>query len=331
MDNRFHRYIKDSKKIAIFSHVTPDADALCSAFALKNLIYNNFDFKFVDVFIDGEIGELYDPILRDEVVNPKRPYNKYDLAIVLDCPNLERTGKYAEMAKQIPAIINIDHHETNSKFGTYNFVSSQVSSTCELVYWVAKGQKFDINNLIAKELYQGIITDTNCFTSRSINQRTHKAVSDLLTYRFDADAIKQYYFHNQSPAKTHLLTQALLSMEFYNNGTFTTMKIDNDTFTKTNATFEDTLGIIDNGMNISTTQASAILIERAPKYIHCSLRSRGNINVGEIAKEFNGGGSKGVAAFQTKGIPLEEVEKQLVELILPHLPKPEEPQDELLF
>ena len=329
MENKFYRLIKNATKIAIFSHVTPDADALCSSFALKNMIINNFDDKFVDVFIDGEIGELYNPILRNEVINPK-PYNKYDLSVVLDCPNLTRVGKYSEMAASAPEIINIDHHETNEKFGTFNFVSPNVSSTCELVYLVSEGQKFELTNLIAKELYQGIITDTNCFTSKSITPRTHKVVSELLKYKFNADAIKQYYFHNNSPAKTHLLTQALLSMKFYNDGTFTTMKVPNNVYTEIGASFEDTLGIIDNGMNISGTEASAILIERAPQYIHCSLRSKGNVNVGEIAKAFGGGGGKNIAAFQANG-NINEIEQHLVTAIAPKLPKLDNSELEILF
>ena len=201
MSNKFFDLIDKNKKIAIFSHVTPDADALCSSFALKNLIKNNFDFKFVDVFIDGEIGELYAPILRDEVINPK-PYGSYDLAFVLDCPNISRIGKFSDLAERIPRIVNIDHHETNCRFGTENFVSTTVSSTCELIYLIACGQHFDLNNQIAKQLYQGIITDTNCFTSRSLTPRTHRVVSELLTFKFDANAIKRYYFNNQSLAKT---------------------------------------------------------------------------------------------------------------------------------
>ena len=43
-------------KIAIVSHINPDADALCSSLALKNIIKNNYDYKYVDVFVDGEIG-----------------------------------------------------------------------------------------------------------------------------------------------------------------------------------------------------------------------------------------------------------------------------------
>ncbi len=91
--------IQNAKKIAIFSHVNPDADALCSACAFKNIIRNNFVFKGIDVFVDGEIGELYDPILRNEVVNPL-PYSSYDLAIVLDCPNPSRVRNMRNFFRQ---------------------------------------------------------------------------------------------------------------------------------------------------------------------------------------------------------------------------------------
>jgi phosphoesterase RecJ-like protein len=329
LKSRLSQAIEDAKKIAIFSHVNPDADALCSAFALKNIINNNFDLKFVDVFIDGKIGELYDPIMRNEVINPK-PYVNYDLAFVLDCPNLQRIGQYKYMTEHIPTIINIDHHETNSKFGTINSVGPKVSSTCEIIYWIARSRYLELNNLIAKELYQGIITDTNCFTSMSITPRTHKAVSELMKFKFDADMIKTHYFRNNSVAKTKLLSKALESMKFYNNDKFTTMKIDYNTFKSMKASFEDTLGIIDNGMNISKTEVSAIFIESEPEYIHCSLRSRGNINVGAIAKEFNGGGSTTLAAFQAH-VNISDLEKHLVTAISPKLPTDSTDNMEILF
>ncbi len=325
MSNLLLDSLNSSKKIAIFSHVAPDADALCSSFALKNIIKNNFEYKSVDVFFDGEIGSLYDPILRDEVINPK-PYNSYDMAFVLDCPNLSRIGCYQEMAQQIPVIINIDHHESNEKFGNMNLVVAKASSTCEIIYSIAKACGYELNNVIAKELYQGIITDTNCFTSNSISKRTHQVVSDLMEYKFDYEAIKDYYFKNNSVAKTKLLSKALLSMKFYKGGKFSTMKIPNEVFDKFGASFEDTLGIIDNGINISGIEVSAILIERDPNKIYVSLRSKGKVNVGEIAQKFNGGGSLQLAAFQAEG-NLKEVESSLVEVVTPELGDIEEDED----
>ena len=100
------------------------------------------------------------------------------------------------------------------------------------------------------------------------------------------------------------------------------MKIDHESFSELGATFDDTLGIIDNGMNISNSKVSAILIEKEPNYIHCSLRSICNVNVGEIAQLFNGGGSKSIAAFQIEG-NIKEIEKHLITAISPKIPEDE--------
>ena len=322
--NKITRDIDSSKKIAIFSHVSPDADALCSAFALKNIINSNFGIKFVDVFVDGEVGELYKPILRDETIC-QSPYGKYDLAIVLDSPNLDRIGKYKSLVESIPHVINIDHHETNEKFADDNYVSKFASSTAELIYLISKGSHYSIDDKIAKQLYQGIITDTNCFSSFAISKRTFQVVSELLAYDFDAEAIKEYYFKNNSKAKTILLSKALSSMKFYRGDKFITMKIPYELFSKIGASFEDTFGIIDNGINVSGTEVCAILIEKEPSKIYVSLRSKGLVNVGEIVKKYNGGGSQMLGAYQKDG-NIKEVEQELVDDIAPLLPEEEAPE-----
>lgn len=317
--------IDNSKRIAIISHINPDADALCSAIALKNIILNNFDFKQVDIFVDGNIGELYDPIIRNEVINPE-PLSKYDLFFILDCPNISRTGNYQNMIDG--EIINIDHHETNEKFGTINYVTPKLSSTCEYLYYLTQAYNLDLTNRIAKYLYQGIITDTNCFTSLSMSATTHNAVSQLLKFKFDSDAIRQYYFKNNSLSKTVLMTKAFKSIKIY-KGRFLTMKIDYDTYRKAEATYEDTLGIVDNGININGIEACAILIETEPNKINVSLRNKGKVDIANVAKEFNGGGSNASAAFQYEG-DIKDIERQVVEKIQP-LIEEIKIEDEIIF
>lgn len=317
MKPRIISLLEHANSIAIFSHVNPDADALGSSLAFKHIINENYWQKDVDIFVDGEIGELYKPLLKEQIINP-RPLSEYDLAIVLDCPNIERTGKFAEMISSTPSIINIDHHETNKRFGEVNYVTPQVSSTCEMLFLLSQKFGLKINDLIAKQLYQGIITDTNCFSSTYSSNLTHKVVSELLKYDFDANKIKEYYFKNNSRAKTRLLASAIQSMEFYYNNRLTTMKIDYPSFSKVNASFEDTLGIIDNGISVRGTEVSAILIEKLPQCIYCSLRSKGNVDVGEVAKQFGGGGSKKISAFQSYG-EIQDIEERLVDFISPLL------------
>ena len=140
-----------------------------------------------------------------------------------------------------------------------------------------------------------------------------------MTYKFDYDKIKEYYFKTNSIAKTKLLSKALQSLKFYKGDKITTMKIPNSVFTKIGASFEDTLGIVDNGININKTEVSAILIEKEPLNIYVSLRSKGNVDVGKIAKVFNGGGSPTVAAFQTNG-DIKAIETALLNEICPLVP-----------
>lgn len=309
--SKFLQTISNAQKIAIFSHINPDADALCSAFALRNIIKNNFDYIFVDVFIDGTLSDLYDPILRNEVLNPI-PYSHYDLAIVLDCPTIERIGKFSDLYSKINQSINIDHHATNTRFANViNYTTSRVSSTCELLYLIAKKEGLELNNTIAKELYQGIITDTNCFTSASLTGLSHRVLNELLKFKFNAELIKKYYFKNNTLAKMKLQASAIKAIKTYNKNSIAIMKIPYSEFEKNNATFEDTLGIVDNGIAIEGIQICALLIEKEPGKIYVSLRGKGDVDVCEIAKEFNGGGSEEVAAFQYEG-DLKELEKNLV-------------------
>lgn len=314
MANNLMKLIDESVKIAIFSHINPDADALCSSIALKEIIRNNFDDKYVDVFTDGEIGNLYTPILRDNVVNPS-PFASYDLAIILDCPDLSRIGKYRELAEKIPHTVNIDHHGTNTKFAEVNWVSTEVSSTCEFVYLLAKASDLVIDKDIAKLLYQGILTDTNCFTSSTMTQKTHQALSGLLAFKFNANLIKEYYFGSQSLGKTKLEAKALGSIKLHHNDTVAMMKITRNDLDRNNLTFEDTMGLVDKGMAIDGVKISVSLIEKEPGFIYASLRGKGSdVDVSIIASRFGGGGSATVAAFQYAG-EIRDLEQQVLEFI----------------
>lgn len=311
MANTLLELIDNSVKIAIIPHTAPDADALGSSIGLKEIIRKNYEDKYVDVFVDGEIGHIYSPILRDNVINPA-PFSSYDLVIVLDCPTLERTGKYKELAENIPHSINIDHHGTNTKFADVNWVSTEVSSTCEFIYLLAKASNLLIDKNIAKLLYQGILTDTNCFTSNTMTQKTHQVLSELMSYKFNANLIKDYYFGNQSLGKTKLEAKALGTIKTYKKGSVSLMKISNADLQKGNLSFEDTMGIVDKAMAIDGVSISITLIEKEPNYIYASLRGKGpDVDVSQIATHFNGGGSPTVAAFQFEG-EMKELEQQLL-------------------
>jgi phosphoesterase RecJ-like protein len=153
------------------------------------------------------------------------------------------------------------------------------------------------------------LTDTNCFTSNTVTARTHQALSELLGYKFDANLIKEYYFNNQSLKKTKLEAKVLNSVKLYKNNTVAVMKIPYSDIEKFNLSFEDTMGIVDKGTAIEGVGMSIILIEAGPGYVYVSLRGKGSeVDVSKFAKEFGGGGSNTIAAFQYHG-ELKDIEQ----------------------
>ena len=108
---------------------------------------------------------------------------KLDFVIVIDSPtlnNLGNTYKDNQNLFQGKDIVNIDRHLTNSFFGTVNFVNKTSSSIAELILEILKGLQVEIDKDMATDLYIGISTATNNFTSYSVNANTFETVAQLL-------------------------------------------------------------------------------------------------------------------------------------------------------
>ncbi len=121
-------------------------------------------------------------------LNPNQVQYSYtggviDFIITIDSPNLNSLGQiYIDNQSQFQGkdIINIDRHITNSFFGTVNFVNKTSSSTCELVFKILKVLNCEIDKDMATNLYAGISTVTNNFTSYSVTAETFETVANLL-------------------------------------------------------------------------------------------------------------------------------------------------------
>lgn len=293
--------IENAKSIVIMAHSSPDADALCSCIALQDLIKKRFNKKRVDIAIEGKVGEVLKPIVKKTKLSPPwSTWFRYDLAICLDCPTFKRLGKHERTFKLARNKINIDHHDTNLEFGDVNKVDAEASSTCEIIYKMFKSHDVEISPRIAKLIYSGIVTDTACFTANNISQNTHKIVAEIVKSGINVDEIKNYFFKNNSKNKTALLEKALRSLKYYHNDEIVLMKITLNDLKKTETKFEDTVGLVDNAVNISCVDIAIAIIEKKAKNYYISLRSK-NSNVSEVAKIMGGGGHTNMAAFQHTG------------------------------
>lgn len=289
--------IKNSNNIAIFTHSSPDADALASAVALKKLIKNNLQNsnKIIDLFFDtDEIGEINGAIIKGVAHNLER-CNSYDLAIALDCASLSRLGKYRTLFEQCKNKINFDHHITNENFGDNNLIL-KTSSTCEGLYLIAKNKNLIIPDDVCSLIYSGIITDTNNLTQGTITTQTLKIIADFLERKINLDALNEHFFKNNTKSKAFLLKKALDSLKFYYHDRIAIMNLTKENLTLCNATMDDTLGIVNHGIEIKGVDIAILAIKQENNY-YVSLRSKNGIDVSNLAHTLGGGGHSQVAAF----------------------------------
>ena len=85
-----------------------------------------------------------------------------DLVVTVDVPSLNRLGELAELAAG-PNVLVIDHHRSNTGFGTANFVDPLADSTTMLIAELLDAWGKDIDTDVARCLYAGLSIDTGSF------------------------------------------------------------------------------------------------------------------------------------------------------------------------
>ena len=162
--------IKSANTIALFCHVNPDCDTICSALALKFALEKTG--KTVHVFCDGVLKEG-DEVFGSDQINADKPLAKYDLSVAVDCGDENRVGSYASLFKRSLKTLCIDHHRQTEQFAAVNYVESFSGATAELIYQIIN--EIDPSLLdasIAELLYTALVTDTGNFSFSKIRQNS---------------------------------------------------------------------------------------------------------------------------------------------------------------
>jgi phosphoesterase RecJ-like protein len=321
MDQIIH-HLKNSRHALIASHTHPDGDAIGSLMALglslnalnhRTTLYNESPLPAVYRFLPAV----------DRVVRKIRKEN-FDVAVVLDCGDLDRVGKAASVIRRIPVIINIDHHVTNTGFGNYQLINTSACATAEIVYYLIKQMNVPINREIAISIYTGILTDTGSFRFSNTNKAAFTICSEMVDLGVEPYQIAQHVYGTYSLGRIKLLNLALDSIEISDNGRLSMMTLTRDMFDETRTQPEDVDGLINYAKRIEDVRVAALIQEQSNgkdnkfkpsnKY-HVSLRSDGTVDVAQIASFFGGGGHSSAAGFNIE-TTLSEIKSEILKLAL---------------
>ena len=297
--------IKKSAHLLIASHAQPDGDAVGSLIAL-GLAIGRLNIK-TTLSNASPIPAVYRflPSVK-RIVRHIKKANTYDTAVILDCGDLSRIGEVSSAISQIPFIINIDHHISNTRFGNRQLLDTSACSTAEIVYRLIKALSVPMDKGIATCLYTGILTDTGSFRFSNTNQAAFAISKEMAELGVEPYDVAQHVFGTYSLGRIKLLNLALDSIEISENGKLSMMTVTKNMLAETGTQAEDLDGMINYARRIKNVKVAALIQEiqngaGASGHInryHVSLRSDGTVDVATIASSFGGGGHASAAGFQ---------------------------------
>lgn len=313
MMKKIIQHLKTSRRVLLASHANPDGDAIGSLLAM-GMVLEKIGCE-VACYNESAIPAVYrflpsiDKIQR-QFENPER----FETAVVLDCGDLSRVGLAADRIAQIPTVINIDHHTTNTRFGKYHLVDVNACATSEIVYRLIGEMSLDLDTDMATAIYTGILTDTGSFRFSNTNRAAFAICEAMVAIGVNPSTVAQHVYGTYSLGRIKLLNLALDSIEISNNGHLSIMTVTRDMLADTGTQPEDADGLINYARRIRDVKVAALIHELENgssnkgrrKRFHVSLRSDGSVDVARIASGFGGGGHAGAAGFS--------VESSLVEL-----------------
>lgn len=302
--------ISNANNIGLTYHVSPDGDAIGSLLAMK-FVLEKLNKNVIVFSKDNLQTNLYLKFLPE--INKIDGENfsvgeEIDLLIVVDCGNRERVSCDFNDDKIIT--LGIDHHISNNKYCTYNFVNGSSSSTGEIVYEFAKFLGVEIDENIATCIYTSIMTDTGGLRFECSGQRTFNIIGEIVSTGFKFWEVYEKLFLSQTYGKIKLKSLIYKNLKMVDEK-ICVMRITDEMLKESGVTEDQTGDVVSIGLTIDEAKVS-ILIKNFKDKTKVSLRGRDNINVCEVAQGFGGGGHIKASAFVTD-LSMDEIEEILVE------------------
>lgn len=292
--------ISQGKRFLITAHVRLDGDALGSELALY-LMLKDLGKEAVICNQDATPEHYRFLPAAEHIVHDLEHIEKYDIAFILDCSELDRIGKMAADVVKIKTLINIDHHVSNGRFSKLTLLDPQASSTGELLYRLMRKMHVKMTKDICTNLYAAILTDTGGFRYSSTHQETLRAAGDLVEGGANPQWISENIYESDPPAKLQLLSKVLETLTLDMENRVASMVVTQKHLQDTGATMEHTDGFIDIPRTVKGIDIAMLYTQMGENQYKLSLRSKGKVNVEKIARQFGGGGHVNAAACRIDG------------------------------
>lgn len=287
--------IRQRQEFLLTSHARPDGDAIGSVLALAGILHKMG--KRAEVVMSDPVPVIYKPLpYADTIIHSAQVNGHYEAAILLECDSVQRT-RLQGLEKYF--LISIDHHVTGKRFANVNWIDPAASACAEMVFCLGKAAGMEITPEIATCLYTAVLTDTGSFSYTNTNAHTFELARELVKLGADPVRAAQNVYFSSPTSKMRLLGAALSRL--HRDGMITWMTVTREDMERAGALEEDSEGLVNYALGIAGVEVAVFFRETPDHRVRVSLRSKGAIDVSEIAARFGGGGHQCASGFALDG------------------------------
>jgi len=295
--------LRESGSICVVGHIRPDGDCVGSQLGLTQALRN--EGKKVLCWNEDPLPQKYEFLDRDHLFQKPKKGMKFDCVVATDAASFERLGTVGQCITDRKLFINIDHHESNTRYADVNWVSAREPSSGELIFRLLQAAKWPITKPIADCLFTAVSTDTGSFQYPSTRPGTYHVAGELVRRGADLAKICDEVYQSYPLSRVRLLRHVYSRFRLTHQNQIAWFWLKKADFARTGAESSDSEGLIDHIRAIAPVVVACVFEEIDDNMTRISLRSKSDkVNVNEIAAQFGGGGHPAAAGARIAGKPI---------------------------
>jgi phosphoesterase RecJ-like protein len=301
-----------ANRILLITHITPDGDAigglLALGWALRKL------GKDVALSCSDDVPDrfAYLPGYAD-IVNQVN--GVFDLIVSLDCSDLRRVGPIyrPEQWRDVP-FLNIDHHVTNTHFGTHNWVEPAFVATSEMVLELCDRLGVPLDAEPAQCLLYGIVGDTQGLRTDNVTPELLAKVMRLMQAGAPLAEIMDQVFNRRPFNLLRAWEKTLETMRLDAEHGVVWAVLSRRARQEAGWPDTDMQGLSNFLIAVDEASLSAVFVERDDGRVEVGMRARAPYDVARVALALGGGGHPPAAGCVIDG-PLNVAVERVVALL----------------
>jgi phosphoesterase RecJ-like protein len=306
--NRAVKTLAGATEICLACHIRPDADALGSMLAVLLALRARGSARVIASF--GDQPFVVPRILRflpgTDLLSPPDAYpERPQVMVTFDAASADRLGLLDSRAARADELIVLDHHASNTRFGTVNLVDPAAAATAVLAYDLIGRLGVEITRDIALGLYAGLVTDTGSFKYAGTSPQVHLLAARLLEAGIEPGPVA-YELWDRSPFAFLGLLSAVLGRARLERAEAGGRGLVWTTVTRADRArdglpFDVSESVIDVLRRTDEAEVAVVLKEDDEGRWQISARSKGAADVGRMCVALGGGGHPMAAGFTAQG------------------------------